>query len=244
MTSRTVAIHQPNFFPWLGYFDKIRRSDDFVFLDSVQLPGGAGNWCNRVQLLIAGSPRWVTAGLDRSRHTFIRVDEARFHQRDPWRNKLIKTLESNYSRHAAYREVSAVIFPLVANDEDNLSTYNVTAITTIAEHLGLAETRFVRSSEIDEARGSSNDLLASIVTAVGGSAYLTGSGALDYLDESKFAAAGLNVVHQRFRHPHYQQRGSETFTEGLSIIDALMNLGWLGVRRLLDSNANRSSTQR
>ena len=50
--SKVVAIHQPNFFPWLGYFDKILKSDEFVFFDDCQFPKKGGAWCNRVKLLI------------------------------------------------------------------------------------------------------------------------------------------------------------------------------------------------
>ena len=64
--NRVVAIHQPNFFPWLGYFDKIARSDVFIFLDDVQFPKTGGVWSNRVKILIGGEARWSTAPIDRS----------------------------------------------------------------------------------------------------------------------------------------------------------------------------------
>ena len=53
---KIVAIHQPNFFPWLGYFDKINKSDIFIFLDDVQFPKKGGNWTNRVQLMVLEVP--------------------------------------------------------------------------------------------------------------------------------------------------------------------------------------------
>ena len=57
---RVVAIHQPNFLPWLGYFDKLARCDVFVLLDSVQFPKKSGTWMNRVQVLVSGEPAWIT----------------------------------------------------------------------------------------------------------------------------------------------------------------------------------------
>ncbi len=73
-----VAIHQPNFLPWLGYFDKVAKSDVFVFLDSVQAPKTGGSWLNRVRLAMNGEARWVTAPIDRTFHGVKRVHELEF----------------------------------------------------------------------------------------------------------------------------------------------------------------------
>jgi len=65
---RVVAIHQPNFLPWLGYFDKLARADTFVLLDSVQFPKRNGTWMNRVKLLVGGEPGWITVPIVRAYH--------------------------------------------------------------------------------------------------------------------------------------------------------------------------------
>ena len=76
--NKTVAIHQPNFFPWLGYFDKIARSDNFLFFDDVQYPKKGGVWTNRVKLLISDQPRWATAAIDRNYSGTRQIKEMHF----------------------------------------------------------------------------------------------------------------------------------------------------------------------
>ena len=63
---KVVAIHQPNFFPWLGFFDKIARSDVFILMDNVQFPKNRGTWSNRVQLATDRQAAWVTIPVGRS----------------------------------------------------------------------------------------------------------------------------------------------------------------------------------
>lgn len=61
-----VGIHQPNFFPWLGYFNKIAKSNKFVFLDNVDFPKtGAGNLVNRVKILNNGNEKWLTMSINK-----------------------------------------------------------------------------------------------------------------------------------------------------------------------------------
>src|ERR671923_195501 len=91
---RVVAIHQPNFLPWLGWFDKAARADVFVLLDHVQFPRTSrGTYVNRVKLLVNGSGKWVTAPIVRSGGSMQRIDEVRVDDAQPWREKVLRTIE-------------------------------------------------------------------------------------------------------------------------------------------------------
>ena len=80
-----VAIHQPNFFPWLGYFDKISKADSFVFLDDIQFPKKGGSWSNRIKLFISGDVRWVTAAINRDYSGTRNINEMEFLTNNPSR---------------------------------------------------------------------------------------------------------------------------------------------------------------
>jgi hypothetical protein len=233
---KVVAIHQPNFFPWLGYFAKISSSDVFVFLDDVQFPKKGGVWTNRVKVLMSGDSRWATAAIDRDYEGTRTISQMRFLKSILWREKLLKSIEVNYRRHSHYSEAIEVISPLLLSQEDNIATYNMNVITMISECLGIDVSKFRRSSQLAHS-GSSNELLCSITSCVGGTVYVCGGGADGYQDESIFKKNKIGLVHQNFVHPIYPQQGRLDFVAGLSIIDAAMNLGWQCVRELLDTSS-------
>ncbi len=219
--SGLVAIHQPNFFPWLGYFDKIRRADAFVFLDAVDYPrsgsGGMGSWTNRVCMSIQGEAKWVTCPAKRvglgTPINQVLIDEDR-----PWRVKLLRTLEANYRKAPRYRQAMVLIEPIIMSPESLIATFNMSAIRLIAKELGIS-TRFLVQSELGGA-GSATDLLVSLVRAAGGHGYLAGGGAAGYQQDEVFADAGLALEYQNFTPQPY---GDPTrFIPGLSVIDYLM----------------------
>ena len=224
-----VAIHQPNFFPWLGYFDKIARSDVFVFLDSVQASKTGGSWLNRVKVAVNGDARWVTAPIDRSYHGVRLVREIDFGS-TLWRDQLLKTLASSYGRAAFYGETMQLVQPLIQNPDNNLARFNHFAIMSIVSALKLDTKQFVISSSLG-LEGQNNDLLVAITRAVGGDTYLCGGGAAEYFDERPFTAAGLTVRYQNFAHPEYLP--ADRLIPGLSVLDAMMHCGPHGVARLL-----------
>jgi hypothetical protein len=123
-----VAIHQPNFFPWLGYFEKIIRADKFIFLDDVQFPkSGAGANSNRVKMLVSGEARWVTASIARNFQGNRRINQVEFNKSELWREKMIKSLETNYKKAQHFDEVFPFLQTLIDNSESNVSRYNCMA---------------------------------------------------------------------------------------------------------------------
>lgn len=228
---KIVAIHQPTFFPWLGYFDKIARSDIFVFFDNVQFPKKGGSWSNRVKLLIAGDSKWVTASIERNYTGFRNINEMYF-QDDNWRTKMLKSLATNYSKHPFCKETMEVIEPLVLNPERNIAEFNMNAVLEIAKNIDLDISNIRKSSEFAFPYNS-NELLCEITKTVGGKTYMCGGGADGYQEEQVFNNLGLSLSYQNFKHPQYPQRGCNGFAPGLSIIDAAMNLGWNNIKSLL-----------
>lgn len=233
MDDRIVAIHQPNFFPWLGYFDKITRSDAFVFLDEVQIPKKGGTWSNRVKLLVSGKARWVTAALDRDYSGVRNINEAHFKANEPWRENVLKTIKFNYGSAPHFDEIYNFIAPLINYSESNIAEYNIHAILTITDKLGIPESKFHKQSELSY-KGEANELLFSLTHNLDGDIYMCGGGADDYQDDELFAEFGIKLKYQDFDHPKYRQKGTDEFVEGLSIIDPLMNLGIESTARLLN----------
>jgi hypothetical protein len=229
---KVVAIHQPNFFPWLGYVDMIVRSDVFVFLDHVQFPKTGGIWSNRVRLRVSGEARWVTAPIRRAFHGVMSINQIVWADAQPWREKLLKTLRTNYGRAPYFHETMELIVPLVQQSESNLARYNMHAGQAISTHLGIGHGHCVISSELD-VDGEGTDLLIDITLKTGGTAYLCGGGAEGYQDDERFTAAGVELVYQGFVHPVYAQTGGGNFVPGLSIIDAMMNCGRTATCRML-----------
>jgi hypothetical protein len=224
MTSLICAIHQPNFFPWLGYFDKLRRADVFVVLDAVDYPragsGGMGSWVNRVKVMAGGEPRWVGCPVRRA-SLGTPLDQIVIDDGQPWRVKLIKTLTANYAKADQFAEAMRFLEPLILNPDSNLAAFNIAAIEAMAKRLRLRG-QLVRQSTLPR-EGHATRMLAGLTRAVGASAYLAGGGAAGYQEDEVFEEQGLTLLHQDFKPIPYGPAGS--FTPGLSVIDYLMHDG-------------------
>lgn len=215
-----VAIHQPNFFPWAGYFDKIARADTFILLDDVQYPKTGGSWSNRVKILMSAEGRWLTAPVERNYSGLRTIRQMRFSPA-PWRAEILRVLENAYRKAAHAEEAFALLIPLLMHEEDDVAAYNIHAIRTLAARFGLT-TPLRISSEIP-VEGSATARLIALTKAVGGDIYMCGGGADGYQQDEAFAAAGLTLQYQNFSPTPYPQ--GEAFVAGLSVIDMLMHLG-------------------
>jgi hypothetical protein len=229
--SPTVAIHQPNFFPWLGFFNKIVRSDVFIVLDDAQYPqSGAGNWVNRVKIMVQGTPHWLTAPV--GHHQKQLINKVTFSEPAKWRQSLIKTLKHNYGKHAFFNEIFPLMEKIINDDTNFLANFNLNAISYILNELRINQTQIILSSSL-EVKDTGTKRLIKLVKAVDGNAYLCGGGTSGYQDDRLFEEKGIEVIYQNFKHPTYTQKGSAKFTDGLSMIDTLMNCGLEKTREMI-----------
>ena len=238
---KVVAIHQPNVFPWLGYFNKIVHADVFIILDNVQFQKTGGNWSNRVQIVVNGKAGWMTIPVDRTYHG-VRLVREMLIDHGPWRSKLTHTLRHNYKRAPYFETVFPVLTELINNPADRLAEYNLTAIRALTEALRLDSAKILVGSSL-KVNGKATELLIAMVKAVGGTAYFCGGRAGGYQEDETFGAEGVNLIYQDFQHPVYPQGNSTVFIPGLSIIDTLMQCGFPQTRQLIMSSPPPVSAQ-
>lgn len=225
MPERLVAIHQPNFLPWLGYFDKIARADVLILLDDAQQQKKGGSWTNRVKMIVGDEPAWITVPIDRSYHGTREIREVEIDESKPWREKALRTIEQTYSKAPSFGDVFPIVEELVSRRDANLADYNAAAVERLADAIGLGDTEIVRASSLGVgSTATATARLIELTKAAGGGAYLSGGGAGGYQEDEAFGDAGIELVMQSFEHPRYVQRG-EGFEAGLSVVDALMELG-------------------
>jgi hypothetical protein len=225
-TDRTVAIHQPNYLPWLGYFQKIHRSDVFVLLDDVEF--SSNSWINRNKIKTPDGWTWLTIPVHGSNEPIADVEFAN----DNWGNKHRKSLQASYGGAAYYDEFADFFEETYARSWDSLCELNVHLIRELADRIGL-DCEFVRASTID-VDATKSERIVRLCGELEADRYFSGEGARSYNDHDQFEAADIAVEYQSFEHPRYEQRFDE-FVPGLSIVDPLMNVGADGTYDLLRS---------
>ena len=227
-----VAIHQPNFFPWLGYFHKMRWADTFVLLDDVQIQRRSGGTVtNRTELVSNGKRVVFTAPIDRTKGGAPRIDEVRFSATENFRERLARLIAHSYAKAPFMAELGNEILALVHHPSDALAVYNSAAIRRIATLLELPA-KVVTSSELAVST-TSTERLADVVEKLEGRTYLAGGGAKGYQDDTIFFRRGMNVLYREFAPPVYPHGRDEPMS-GLSILDALLFVGLKGTRELLE----------
>jgi hypothetical protein len=217
-----VAIHQPNYLPWLGYFRKIAMADVFVFLDDVQF--SKHGYTNRVQILAEGEPRWLTVPV--SGHLGDPINRV-WPARKDWPRAHLDALRTRYKAAPEFRAAWPMISELFASlPQADIGTINRHLVIKLAEALGLAR-HFVCASAIPVDSAMGDDRLVNLVASIAPDAcYLSGKGGANYQDPEKFRRAGLGFRYLDFVHPRYDQDIGDGFFQGLSVLDALFRLGW------------------
>ena len=211
------AIHQPNFFPWLGYFDKIKSSDIFVILDDVQIIKTGSSNTNRISLNINGKSNDFTAPIKRVSGV-QNINEVEFTKTN-WKIKLKKTIQANYAKSKNFEKYRDKIFELINFESDNLCEYNINTIKGLCAILNIEyKSKFILSSSLDVVTQSEQRII-DICKKVKCDTYISGNGARAYQNEINFKRQGIQLIYQEFEHPIYTQNKGNGFIKGLSSLD-------------------------
>ena len=217
-----LGAHQPNFIPWIGYFDKISRVDRFVLADDVQF--ATQSFINRARIKTAHGRQWLTVpvltrGCGRQMIKDVRIDGER-----NWRQKHWKSMCINYGGAPFFPQYAPFFERLYETEWRFLIDLNVTLIEFVCRELAI-ETPICLSSNLDLKLATSTQRIINMVTVLDCQRYISGRGAsVKYLQEELFTEAGIELVYNDFSHPRYAQQFSD-FLPGMSIIDLLFNQG-------------------
>ena len=222
-----VAIHQPNYLPWCGFFAKAAAADCFIVLDDVVMPNSR-SYLSRTQIMGPSAPQWLSLPILRGGRSLIA--EASFAGTD-WRARHLRTLQARYGHVAHGSRILTRLSPHFTDPETHLASFNLSLLRTLLSLLGV-ETPLVRASQLAVPGQGSRHLL-DLVRAAGGSAYLSGPSGRSYLDEKLFTQFGIPIHYGHYESTPYAQHGSQHFVPGLSIVDALCNIGVDAVRETL-----------
>ncbi len=226
-----VSIHQPNFLPWLGYFQKLVQSDIHIILDDVQVPRrNGGSWSNRTRLLGHGTPRWLTVALEKQSGREYQVRELVAHV--DWKDNCLSKIRAWYQGASHFGLVVGYLEKCLADMSSDICEFNIEMNFGVLDLLELERPLVIKSSTLG-VETTATERLVDLVKAVGGDAYLIGHGSQSYFDESLFQAAGLGVIKQRLTLTPYPQHIVDSFVPGLSFLDSFFTIGPHQLRNLI-----------
>ena len=214
-----VAIHQPQFLPWLGYFDKLARSDVFCLLDTVQYK--KNEFQNRNRIKTSNGWQWLTVPVT---YRFPqRIYEVGINHTVDWQRKHLRALKTHYRKAPFFDTYIGKFEEFYRQSFDLLAEINGTCILLLMELLGL-ERKLVLASSLQLETDNPTLRLVKICQALGGDVYLSGRDGANYMDLDTFRSNRLEIVFQDFNQPEYPQCYGQ-FEPNLSVVDLLFNCG-------------------
>jgi len=220
----TAVILQPSYLPWRGYFHLMQRADVFVHYDDVQYT--RQDWRSRNRIRVPGGSEWLTIPVETAGFLTNRllIKDARVNWGRQWNRSHRDKIVRSYARTPHFKRYLPVIDEILSAREELLVAYTIPLVERLAAALGIVSTRFVRSSELGIEVDDPTERLVRICAHLGADRYLSGPSAKDYLDESRFTRAGIELEYMEYRYPAYQQI-DDVYEPAVSVIDLLFMTG-------------------
>lgn len=220
-SAKKIAIVQSNYIPWKGYFDMIASVDEFILYDDLQYT--RRDWRNRNQIKTPQGVQWLTVPVKVKGKYYQTIRETEIDGTE-WMEAHWKSLCQNYRRAPYFDEIANCFAPIyLQNRHTLLSSLNRQLIQTVCSYLGIT-TKISCSWDYQLIEGKT-ERLVDLCKQAGGSQYISGPAAKDYIQESVFADHGIKLSWFDYTgYPEYPQLWGE-FVHGVTILDLLFNCG-------------------
>ena len=229
-----VAIHQPEYLPWLGFFKKMMNVELFVFLDDVQFR--KKGWQNRNRIRINDGTTLLSIPVHT--HSYPKINEVTIDNEKNWSIRHKKSILYNYARAPYFDEIKDFVESIFEKKFQYLVDLNTEIIKFIMNELEI-KSKIVFSSELEISKKGSGRVL-DICKAVGADHYITGTfWAESNLRVEEFKKSNIDIEFQKFQHPIYKQIHGEFIPE-MSIIDLLFNEGRKEAKKILQNSISSS----
>jgi len=220
-SNTTVVISQPMLFPWVGMFEQIRLADVFVYYDDVQF--SKGSFTNRVQLKGEKDSEWMTLPLEKVR-LGQHINEIMVSDHIDWRKKHLGQLQRCYAQAKYFEEMMSLVESVYDIPGNNLSEIAIASMDMVCGYYGFTKSRSFHLASDYKLEGKSSERVLDVVKHFSGSRYVTGLGALNYLNHDLFEDNSVSVEYMDYRKKSYPQFFG-TFTPYVTILDLIANCG-------------------
>jgi hypothetical protein len=215
--NKTITIHQPETFPWLGFFNKMMLADEYIILDNVQFR--KNYFQNRNQFLTKQGSIFLSIPIDFKNYKLIK--DIRIKNDNKWQKKHLNTIKQNYSKSSYFKNYIGFFEDLYSKDFELLVDFNMEIIDYIRNLFNIKNT-LIKASSLNVS-GNSTELLLDICKKRDADIYISGRDGRNYMDLSLFKKENIKVVFHNFTHLTYKQFNSKEFVPYMNTFDLLFN---------------------
>ena len=217
MNKKLITIHQPETYPWLGFFNKMMLADEYVILDNVQFR--KNYFQNRNQFLTKQGAIYLSVPIDFKSNKIIKNIKIRYNEK--WQLKHLNTIKQAYSKSTYFHVHIAFFEDLYSKKFELLIEFNMYIINYLRKIFDI-HTPVYKASKLN-VEGVSGELLLNICKKLGATTYLSGRDGRNYLDTSIFEKENITIMYHEFMHPQYEQFNSKEFMPYINTFDLLLN---------------------
>jgi hypothetical protein len=227
-----VAMMQPSFLPWQGFFELLLKSDKFIILDDFQFSVQSYHQRNRL-FVNKEQVDWYTVPVKKKTSFMLPLNQVAIDENSNWRIKVWKRLQFNYAKAPYYGEFASWIENWLFTPFESIAAQNIAFIIFVSE-LFKYKGSIKFSSENPSVKVRS-ERVVELLTWAKANTYLCAKGSYGYMNEDGvFPSPDIEVLFQDFNVKEYEQIGSKNmFMPNLSVLDALMNIGVVKTRELI-----------